>query len=164
MVFKHCDHAQAAAASLNDRLFLHQTVLKVEKTDVSAVVVALNASNSSNSTKSLSGSCNYNTSSLLNDQDLDEYCSRATRTLYIGNLDRDVKPSDLREKLAKKYGDIIEIEIKKDKKPPMSSHSSHSHSSSSSSKAPDGRGKVADSSSKLTSHAAATAGPAALVC
>jgi len=57
------------------------------------------------------------------DEDLDEYSQRATRTLYIGNLDRDVKHCDLREKLDKKYGDIIEIEIKKDNKKQQSNSS-----------------------------------------
>jgi RNA recognition motif-containing protein len=47
-------------------------------------------------------------------KNLDEYCSKATRTLYIGNLDRDIKEEDLRERLDKKYGDILNIEIKRD--------------------------------------------------
>ncbi len=55
-------------------------------------------------------------SNLSYEEELDEYCSRATRTLYIGNLERDVKNSDLRDKLDKKYGDIVEIEIKRDPK------------------------------------------------
>lgn len=61
----------------------------------------------------------------VSELDLDEYSSKATRTLYIGNLDRDVKYSDIREKLDKKYGDIIEIEIKKDNKKPLSSVNSY---------------------------------------
>ena len=47
-------------------------------------------------------------------KNLDEYCSKATRTLYIGNLDRDIKEEVLKERLDKKYGDILNIEIKRD--------------------------------------------------
>lgn len=49
--------------------------------------------------------------------DLDEFSPKASRTLYIGNLDRDVKPSDIREKLdkARLTSELIgEIELKKD--------------------------------------------------
>ena len=55
-----------------------------------------------------------NTNGLL-DMDLDEYCSSATRTLYIGNLERNITYNDLRNKLHK-YGEIIDIEIKKEAK------------------------------------------------
>ncbi len=55
-----------------------------------------------------------NTNGLL-DMDLDEYCSSATRKLYIGNLERDITYNDLRNKLHK-YGEIIDIEIKKEAK------------------------------------------------
>lgn len=47
-------------------------------------------------------------------KNLDEYCSKATRTLYIGNLDRDIKEEELRERLDKKYGDIVNVEVKRD--------------------------------------------------
>ena len=116
VTFKHGEHAQAAVDNLNERLFL-QTVLKVEKLDIYLCQPTTNGSvttgapNSSSSNK-----MQQQQQLLLQDEELDEYSLRATRTLYIGNLDRDVKPCDLREKLDKKYGDIIEIEIKKDNK------------------------------------------------
>ena len=64
----------------------------------------------SNSSHQLNNKMNYYT----DHKNLDEYCSKATRTLYIGNLDRDIKEEDLRERLDKKYGDILNIEIKRD--------------------------------------------------
>lgn len=166
--FKHSSQAQLAVENLNDRLFLNQTVLKVEKIDFNTFISnistscsssALNsslsttasssssasASSTSNTNNNLSSS-NSNTnqtnqsnltqiqntsnqiiSNLNQEEELDEYCSKATRTLYIGNLDRDVKHSDLREKLDKKYGDIIEIEIKKDNKKPSSQSTCNSY-------------------------------------
>lgn len=44
--------------------------------------------------------------------ELDEYNLKATRTLFIGNLEKDVSSSELR-KIFDNFGDIIEIEIKK---------------------------------------------------
>lgn len=76
--------------------------------------------------KASSSSSNTNdNNNETSDLELDEYSQKATRTLYIGNLDRDVKHSDIREKLDKKYGDIVEIEIKKDSKKQPSSISSY---------------------------------------
>jgi hypothetical protein len=138
IVYKRDEQAQHAVDNLNERLFLQQTLLKVERINSSLITnsnftTANNSSNNSNGTSVSDASvCNNG------DEDYDEYCQKATRTLYIGNLDRDVKYSDLREKLDKKYGDIIEIEIKKDNKKPSSSggtgsNSSNNNSSSSSS-------------------------------
>jgi RNA recognition motif-containing protein len=160
--FKHSDQAQAACETLNDKLFMQQTIIRVEKFDlnhsqtsntslnsihVNNNSAATSSSGSSSSTGSAStgsnivnsnsnsnsntNAVNYNTSNssagiakmTTSDEDLDEYSLRATRTLYIGNLDRDVKHCDLREKLDKKYGDIIEIEIKKDNKKQQSNSS-----------------------------------------
>lgn len=44
--------------------------------------------------------------------ELDEYHPKATRTLFIGNLEKDITASELR-KIFDNFGDIIEIEIKK---------------------------------------------------
>lgn len=44
--------------------------------------------------------------------DLDEFHPKATRTLFIGNLEKDVTPTLLREKF-KHFGKILEIDIKK---------------------------------------------------
>lgn len=44
--------------------------------------------------------------------ELDEYHPKATRTLFIGNLEKDVTPSDLRKHFDQ-FGEIIEIDIKK---------------------------------------------------
>ncbi|RVE49796.1 hypothetical protein evm_005526 [Chilo suppressalis] len=44
--------------------------------------------------------------------DIDEYHPKATRTLFIGNLEKDVTQQQLREKF-KHFGRIIEIDIKK---------------------------------------------------
>lgn len=44
--------------------------------------------------------------------DLDEFHPKATRTLFIGNLEKDVNSATLREKF-KHFGKIIEIDIKK---------------------------------------------------
>ncbi|XP_013148077.1 PREDICTED: protein split ends-like [Papilio polytes] len=44
--------------------------------------------------------------------DIDEYHPKATRTLFIGNLEKDVTQQQLRDKF-KHYGRIIEIDIKK---------------------------------------------------
>lgn len=58
------------------------------------------------------------------DDQLNEYDKKATRTLYIGNLDRDVTQQDLRELLIRrKYDDIIDIEIKKDPNKPHTQNS-----------------------------------------
>lgn len=151
ITFKHSDQAQAAIEYVHDKLFLQQTVLRVEKFDmhsqsasnslnnnnnnnVNNYTTGTASSNSGNSTVGLGGHNNTNNSSnsaaqsagsvnKTMDEDLDEFSLRATRTLYIGNLDRDVKHCDLREKLDKKYGDIIEIEIKKDNKKQQSNTS-----------------------------------------
>ncbi len=127
---------------------MQQTIIRVEKFDPNHSQILNNSLNSnhvninsnSNATTSSTGSASVvNSNSITNstnynsnsnsaktsnaDEDLDEYSLRATRTLYIGNLDRDVKHCDLREKLDKKYGDIIEIEIKKDNKKQQSNSS-----------------------------------------
>ncbi|XP_049817476.1 protein split ends isoform X3 [Aethina tumida] len=44
--------------------------------------------------------------------DLDEFHPKATRTLFIGNLEKDMTASDLR-KIFDQFGEIIEIDIKK---------------------------------------------------
>ncbi|CAF0747547.1 unnamed protein product [Adineta steineri] len=44
--------------------------------------------------------------------DIDEYSIKATRTLYIGNLQSEISHNELRE-LYSEYGDIIDIEIKR---------------------------------------------------
>lgn len=44
--------------------------------------------------------------------ELDEYHPKATRTLFIGNLEKDVTASDLRKHFDQ-FGEIIEIDIKK---------------------------------------------------
>ena len=44
--------------------------------------------------------------------DLDEYHPKATRTLFIGNLEKDVTSADLRQHF-EGFGPIIEIDIKK---------------------------------------------------
>ena len=131
VLYKRGEHAQLAVDSLNDRLFLQQTLLKVERIDCtpllpSATVIVGIASNPTassfgNGSASDAAVAAAATNGADELDDLDEYCQKATRTLYIGNLDRDVKYSDLREKLDKKYGDIIEIEIKKDNKKSSSS-------------------------------------------
>jgi len=46
------------------------------------------------------------------DSDLDEYHPKATRTLYVGNLAREVSANDLHEKFAA-FGEILEIDVKK---------------------------------------------------
>lgn len=135
ILFKRSEQAQDACESLNDRLFLQQTVLKCERIDLNLFISTLASASSSSSNSSTNGNSSAQPapanselasqlmSNLSLEEDIDEYCQKATRTLYIGNLDRDVKYSDLREKLDKKYGDIIEIEIKKDNKKPQQSSS-----------------------------------------
>lgn len=44
--------------------------------------------------------------------ELDEYHPKATRTLFIGNLEKDITTSELRKHFDQ-FGDIIEIDIKK---------------------------------------------------
>lgn len=44
--------------------------------------------------------------------DIDEYHPKATRTLFIGNLEKDITSTDLRKHF-EQFGDIIEIDIKK---------------------------------------------------
>lgn len=46
------------------------------------------------------------------DVEVDEYHPRATRTLFIGNLEKDVTIEDLKKHF-EQFGDIIEIDIKK---------------------------------------------------
>ncbi|XP_066153414.1 protein split ends isoform X3 [Euwallacea fornicatus] len=46
------------------------------------------------------------------ESEVDEYNPKATRTLFIGNLEKDVTASDLREHF-EQFGEIIEIDIKK---------------------------------------------------
>jgi RNA recognition motif-containing protein len=148
ILFKRSEQAQDACEKLNERLFLQQTVLKCERIDLNLFISTLSSSSSSSSNANrmessappaqLASASSELASQLMSnlslEEDIDEYCQKATRTLYIGNLDRDVKYSDLREKLDKKYGDIIEIEIKKDnKKPPQQSSSGGGGSSSSNS-------------------------------
>jgi len=50
--------------------------------------------------------------SICTDQDTDEYSAKATRTLYIGNLQSEISYNELRETYSA-YGDIIELEIKR---------------------------------------------------
>ncbi|XP_050298121.1 protein split ends isoform X2 [Anthonomus grandis grandis] len=51
------------------------------------------------------GDCRY-------ESEIDEYNPKATRTLFIGNLEKDVTASDLRKHFDQ-FGEIIEIDIKK---------------------------------------------------
>ncbi|RWS29871.1 protein split ends-like protein [Leptotrombidium deliense] len=44
--------------------------------------------------------------------ELDEYHPKATRTLFVGNLEKDITPNDLRSHFDQ-FGEIIEIDIKK---------------------------------------------------
>lgn len=44
--------------------------------------------------------------------EIDEFHPKATRTLFIGNLEKDVTASDLRKHFDQ-FGEIIEIDIKK---------------------------------------------------
>lgn len=46
------------------------------------------------------------------ESEIDEYNPKATRTLFIGNLEKDVTASDLRKHFDQ-FGEIIEIDIKK---------------------------------------------------
>ncbi|CAF4432856.1 unnamed protein product, partial [Rotaria sp. Silwood2] len=50
--------------------------------------------------------------SICSDLDVDEYSIKATRTLYIGNLQPEISSNELRE-ICSKFGDIMEIEIKR---------------------------------------------------
>ncbi|CAF1050257.1 unnamed protein product [Rotaria sordida] len=50
--------------------------------------------------------------SICSDLDTDEYSVKATRTLYIGNLQPEISSNELRE-IYSTYGDIIQIEIKR---------------------------------------------------
>ncbi|CAF1040406.1 unnamed protein product [Rotaria sp. Silwood1] len=50
--------------------------------------------------------------SINSNLDIDEYSVKATRTLYIGNLQPDISSNELRE-IYSTYGDIIDIEIKR---------------------------------------------------
>ncbi|KRT84470.1 RNA binding protein, partial [Oryctes borbonicus] len=50
--------------------------------------------------------------SRLFEAEIDEFHPRATRTLFIGNLEKDVTASDLRKEFDQ-FGEIIEIDIKK---------------------------------------------------
>lgn len=72
--------------------------------------------------------------------DLDEYHPKATRTLFIGNLEKDVTSADLRAHF-ETFGPIIEIDIKKQ---------SQGSSSSSSSTTPSG-GSISSSSNNNNS-------------
>ncbi|CAG2122226.1 unnamed protein product, partial [Medioppia subpectinata] len=44
--------------------------------------------------------------------ELDEHHPKATRTLFVGNLEKDVSTSDLKDHF-EQFGEIIEIDIKK---------------------------------------------------
>lgn len=46
-----------------------------------------------------------------NETELDEYHPRATRTLFVGNLDKDITKSDLTNRFGQ-FGEILEIDIK----------------------------------------------------
>ncbi|CAF1547502.1 unnamed protein product, partial [Adineta ricciae] len=61
--------------------------------------------------------CDIMKRSLCSDLDLDEYSVRATRTLYIGNLQSEISYNELRETYSA-YGDIIELEIKRQTQTP----------------------------------------------
>lgn len=53
--------------------------------------------------------CDIMKRSLCSDLDVDEYSVRATRTLYIGNLQSEISYNELRETYSA-YGDIIVCE------------------------------------------------------
>jgi hypothetical protein len=102
IIFKHQKDALKAykiTNSISNKIF-HNINLKIDK-HVQPV---------QQQQQYIKNSINY----FIDYKNLDEYCSKATRTLFIGNLDRDIKEDDLLERLDKKYGDIINIEIKKD--------------------------------------------------
>ncbi len=52
------------------------------------------------------GECELMKRSICTDPDNDEYSLRATRTLYIGNLQSEISYNELREAYSA-YGDII---------------------------------------------------------
>ncbi|CAF3588991.1 unnamed protein product [Adineta steineri] len=56
--------------------------------------------------------CDIMKRSICTDPDFDEYSIKATRTLYIGNLQSEISYNELRE-IYSAYGDIIEVEIKR---------------------------------------------------
>ncbi|CAF4377134.1 unnamed protein product, partial [Rotaria magnacalcarata] len=61
--------------------------------------------------------CDIMKRSVCPDPDFDEYSVKATRTLYIGNLQSEISYNELREAYAE-YGDIIELEIKRQTQSP----------------------------------------------
>jgi hypothetical protein len=46
------------------------------------------------------------------DFDLNEFHAKATRTLFVGNISREVVPAEIHERF-KEFGEILEIDIKK---------------------------------------------------
>jgi RNA recognition motif-containing protein len=46
------------------------------------------------------------------DSDLSEFHPKATRTLHVGNISREVVPSQVHDRF-KEFGEILEIDIKK---------------------------------------------------
>ena len=46
------------------------------------------------------------------DFDLSEFHSKATRTLFVGNISREVVPAEIHDRF-KEFGEILEIDIKK---------------------------------------------------
>jgi RNA recognition motif-containing protein len=46
------------------------------------------------------------------DFDLSEFHPKATRTLFVGNISREVVPAEIHERF-KEFGEILEIDIKK---------------------------------------------------
>ncbi|CAF4779364.1 unnamed protein product, partial [Rotaria sp. Silwood1] len=61
--------------------------------------------------------CDIMKRSICSDPDIDEYSIKATRTLYIGNLQSEISYNELRE-IYSAYGDIIEVEIKRQTQSP----------------------------------------------
>ncbi|XP_030745422.1 protein split ends-like isoform X3 [Sitophilus oryzae] len=56
--------------------------------------------------------CDVDDGEFRYESEIDEYNPKATRTLFIGNLEKDVTASDLRKHF-EQFGEIIEIDIKK---------------------------------------------------
>ncbi|CAF1446734.1 unnamed protein product, partial [Rotaria sordida] len=61
--------------------------------------------------------CDIMKRTICSDPDIDEYSIKATRTLYIGNLQSEISYNELRETYSA-YGDIIELEIKRQTQSP----------------------------------------------
>jgi hypothetical protein len=122
IIYKRKEEADDSVHFLNDKIiFKNQPSIKVEQFDISTNYLFRRDDSTYSPSRDYSRirSIYPSYSSYLEIEKgmYDEYSEMATRTLFLGNLERNIKLSDIRSKLDKKYGDIIEVDIKPTQKP-----------------------------------------------